>query len=70
MTVPETGEGFPWRGVMAFGLRRLAPRDFWALTVPELLAMASGAETTTRPSASDLADLMRLFPDTPTPEET
>jgi uncharacterized phage protein (TIGR02216 family) len=37
-------ERFPWREVMGFGLGRLrlAPREFWAATLRELLAAAEG----------------------------
>ena len=36
---------FPWARAMEIGLGalRLAPRDFWAMTLPELSAAARGA---------------------------
>lgn len=36
---------FPWARAMEIGLGalRLAPRDFWAMTLPELGAAARGA---------------------------
>lgn len=54
---------------MAFGLGilRLAPRDFWSLSLPELnaaVAGASGIAWTGEPiTKSDLGALMDRFPD-------
>ena len=49
---------------MRFGLGelRLAPRDFWAMTLPELRAALGHARTPPPPRAA-LDDLMLLFPD-------
>ena len=57
-------ERFPWDALMRFGLGelRLAPRDFWAMTLPELRA-ATGRSRTPPPPRRALDDLMRLFPD-------
>lgn len=54
---------FPWAAVMRFGLGhlRLAPRDFWAMTLPELRAAIGPTAAT--PDRAALADLMRTFPD-------
>ncbi|MBJ3774817.1 phage tail assembly chaperone [Acuticoccus mangrovi] len=50
---------------MAFflGERRMAPADFWALTLPEIEAVLGrgGASEVTR--RGDLARLMEQFPD-------
>lgn len=59
---------FPWEEVMAFGLGRLrlAPRDFWALSLPEL----AGAMQSTNPRLAVpvtrqwLSEAMQRFPDT------
>lgn len=59
---------FPWARAMEIGLGhlRLAPQDFWRLTLPELSAAAraiglgSRRETITR---EDLAMLSLKFPD-------
>ena len=59
---------FPWARAMEIGLGalRLAPRDFWAMTLPELSAAAKGAgfdvgdEAMTRERLSALA---AQFPD-------
>ena len=57
-------ERFPWGAIMRFGLHdlRLAPRDFWAMTLPELRAAIGPppAEPTPREA---LLELMRRFPD-------
>lgn len=60
---------FPWDQVMAmgFGLLRLSPKTFWAMTPREferamsILARGSGEA----PRRGDLAALMRAFPDNP-----
>ena len=62
-------EPFPWASIMRFGLGelRLAPRDFWAMTLPELRAampQAAGPTPATQPPGRDALDeLMRRFPD-------
>ncbi|MEM7695006.1 MAG: phage tail assembly chaperone [Pseudomonadota bacterium] len=44
------------------GERGLSPRDFWALTLPEIAAVVSPVQSTpTR--RGDLARLMEAFPD-------
>jgi uncharacterized phage protein (TIGR02216 family) len=52
---------------VGFGCLRLAPRDFWSLTFPELLAALDGlygiADTTAPPARADLERLMQRFPD-------
>lgn len=55
---------FPWGPVMRFGLGelRLAPRDFWAMTLPELRA-AIGRTRAVPPPRDALADLMARYPD-------
>lgn len=59
---------FPWGRAMqiGMGILRLAPREFWAMTLPELSAAATGAglghapETMTRET---LDALRAAFPD-------
>jgi uncharacterized phage protein (TIGR02216 family) len=59
---------FPWDRIMAagFGLLRLSPGTFWSMTPRELeramsvLAPAPGARIGRR----ELAELMRIYPDT------
>lgn len=55
---------FPWRELMRFflGERRMAPAEFWALTLPEIEAVLgrAGGEVTRR---AELARLMEAFPD-------
>jgi uncharacterized phage protein (TIGR02216 family) len=58
---------FPWARAMELGLGqlRLAPRDFWAMTLPELSAAAAALntkslETMTRGRLNSLA---ATFPD-------
>jgi uncharacterized phage protein (TIGR02216 family) len=59
---------FPWDRIMAagFGLLRLSPKTFWSMTPRELeramsvLAPAPG----TRIGRGELAELMRIYPDT------
>jgi len=43
------------------GERGMAPRDFWALTLPEIQAVLGDAPTVTR--RSDLLRLMEAYPD-------
>lgn len=64
MTRPERAL-FPWASVIRFGLGRLRlpPTAFWALSLPELVALIGaqgGAELATR---ERLTALMALFPD-------
>lgn len=66
----ETGaRPFPWAEAMAFGLGvlRLAPRDFWAMSPRELAgalqALRRRDGALPPPARSDLAELMRQFPD-------
>ncbi|MFN3888977.1 MAG: rcc01693 family protein [Beijerinckiaceae bacterium] len=62
---------FPWREAMAFGfgVLRLQPDAFWALTPRELVCAVEGAgglelHSINHPLARDgLEDLMRAFPD-------
>ncbi|MEX0628288.1 MAG: rcc01693 family protein [Cucumibacter sp.] len=58
---------FPWAEAMrlAFGLMRLSPRDFWALTPRELAAVAEALAwvAPTAPSRAALDQLMQKFPD-------
>lgn len=55
---------FPWRELMRFflGERRMAPAEFWALTLPEIEAVVGRAagEATRR---AELTRLMEAFPD-------
>lgn len=61
---------FPWARAMEIGLGhlRLAPRDFWRMTLPELAAAArsignkSGAAGLSR---GELKSLLDMFPDEP-----
>ena len=58
---------FPWEAAMrfGFGVLRLSPRDFWALT-PRELASAWGAVMGDRGTAlarAELGGLMKRFPD-------
>lgn len=48
-----------------FGVLRLAPAVFWAMTPRELAAAANamGAGGVSPPSRSELSELMRKFPD-------
>ncbi|WP_019172178.1 rcc01693 family protein [Pseudaminobacter salicylatoxidans] len=68
-----TAREFPWDHVMAmgFGLLRLSPETFWAMTPREFERAMSvfthnGDEA---PRRADLAALMRAFPDIPHNEE-
>lgn len=60
-------EPFPWDEAMRFGLGllRLPPNDFWRMTPRELKAAMSafGRPDDTRFASTDLARLMRAFPD-------
>ncbi len=49
----------------AFGLLRLSPRDFWAMTPRELERAMSvlGAGSAGAPARRDLVEMMRRFPD-------
>jgi uncharacterized phage protein (TIGR02216 family) len=63
---PSPG-AFPWDTVMAvgFGLLRLSPKDFWAMTPREFeRAMSFHRRVVeTGPGRDDLASLMAAFPD-------
>ncbi|WP_258719319.1 MULTISPECIES: rcc01693 family protein [unclassified Neorhizobium] len=70
--VPDTAieearlEPFPWGTVMHAGLclLRLPPRDFWALTPVEFLAMTGGMRgRSAGMEKAGLEALMRAFPD-------
>ncbi len=60
-------EAFPWPQVMSFGLGRLqmAPKDFWAMSLPELNAALRVyyPDTNHAPSRRDLNELMQNHPD-------
>ncbi|HEY4193852.1 MAG TPA: rcc01693 family protein [Mesorhizobium sp.] len=64
---------FPWDDVMAigFGLLRLSPGAFWAMTPIEFERAMSAVRPAraSPPGRADLAALMRAFPD-PTAMET
>jgi uncharacterized phage protein (TIGR02216 family) len=49
----------------AFGLLRLSPRDFWAMTPRELERAMSvlGAGRAGPPARRDLVEMMKRFPD-------
>lgn len=49
----------------AFGLLRLSPRDFWAMTPRELERAMSvlGASPAGAPARRDLVEMMKRFPD-------
>ncbi|MGL3606471.1 rcc01693 family protein [Rhizobium sp. G187] len=56
---------FPWEAAMTLGLHRLrlSPQVFWALTLPELAAMAGGPDRSAAISRRDVEALMARFPD-------
>lgn len=59
-----------WQSAMRHCMGRLglSPASFWAMTLPELLAIASGetaADSRSAPPRHDLEALMRRFPDNP-----
>lgn len=60
---------FPWARAMqfGFGVLRLGPTEFWALTPRELAAAIEAVEHKTRPGTSperqSLAALMAAYPD-------
>ncbi len=64
-TAAETPQPFPWRDLMVLflGERGLAPRDFWALTLPEIQAVLGPAPASHATRRRDLARLMEAFPD-------
>jgi uncharacterized phage protein (TIGR02216 family) len=55
-------EGFPWARLMqlGFGQLRLAPRDFWSMTLKELNAALPRLHPMAR---RELERLMERFPD-------
>ncbi|MDQ6436888.1 phage tail assembly chaperone [Mesorhizobium sp. LHD-90] len=61
------GEPFPWDTAMAvgFGLLRLSPHDFWAMTPREIERAMSFFKTgaSAPPGRNELAALMMAFPD-------
>ncbi|WP_202913340.1 phage tail assembly chaperone [Acuticoccus sediminis] len=61
---PDEVRPFPWRELMALfiGERRMAPADFWALTLPEIQAVL-GPPAPGGTRRGDLARLMERFPD-------
>ncbi len=62
--VPHEARPFPWCDLMALfiGERRMAPADFWAMTLPEIEAVLGPCVPLgTRRGA--LARLMERFPD-------
>jgi uncharacterized phage protein (TIGR02216 family) len=64
VTKPERAL-FPWASVIRFGLGRLrlSPGAFWALSLPELVALI-GPQAQAEPATRErLAALMALFPD-------
>jgi uncharacterized phage protein (TIGR02216 family) len=58
---------FPWDAAMAagFGLLRLSPHDFWAMTPREFAAAITpfGVAAKTAPNRAELAALMARYPD-------
>ena len=56
-----------WPALMRFGLGtlRLSPRDFWAMSLPELRAALDARKGAAPPDRESLARMMRRFPDTP-----
>ena len=62
-TVADAPRPFPWRQLMSLflGERGMAPREFWALTLPEIQAVLGDASAATR--RADLLRLMEAFPD-------
>ncbi len=59
---------FPWDSVMAagFGLLRLSPATFWAMTPREIeRAMSVLPRAGEAPAKSQLKTLMTMFPDIP-----
>lgn len=60
---------FPWSEAMrfGFGILRLSPRDFWAMTPRELASAfeaLSGRSRATPPQRQTLETLMQTYPDT------
>lgn len=63
----------PWQRYMeiAFGVLRLSPSDFWAMTPAEfhaaldgyIAARRGGGGTASAPTRAELEELMRRFPD-------
>jgi uncharacterized phage protein (TIGR02216 family) len=45
------------------GERRMAPADFWSLTLPEIEAVLGSAAPSRATRRADLARLMEAFPD-------
>ncbi|MBW3098666.1 phage tail assembly chaperone [Pseudohoeflea coraliihabitans] len=57
----------PWRAMIAFGLGRLrlAPKEFWALSYPEFLALTGSISVAKAAPLSrvDLEKLLQTYPD-------
>lgn len=68
MTMSQRGH-FPWTPVIRFGLGhlRLPPHVFWALSLPELIALTGSADAPEHATRERLAALMALFPDDTVP---
>lgn len=65
---------FPWAQIMQIGLGelRLAPHEFWAMTLKELAAAAHAmpGAITTAPHRARLDELMTRYPDGGTADGT
>lgn len=62
----DPAPAFPWAEVMQIGLGqlRLAPKDFWALSLRELNAMIGAHMPVVNvPDRQVLDDLMQAYPD-------
>ena len=64
----QPDQSFPWPKIMQFGLGvlGLAPRDFWAMSLPELGAAMRAHSVPVAPemSRAELEHLMQTHPDT------
>jgi uncharacterized phage protein (TIGR02216 family) len=56
---------FPWGAALHFGLGllRLGPRDFWAMSPCELMALSGAARPADAPDRAQLTALMNKWPD-------
>jgi uncharacterized phage protein (TIGR02216 family) len=56
---------FPWASAIRFGLGRLrlSPRTFWALSLPEFVALIGSEGAPAHATRQRLHALMELFPD-------
>ncbi|MFK4824088.1 rcc01693 family protein [Paenochrobactrum sp. BZR 588] len=62
----DLDSAFPWADVMQIGLGqfRLAPKDFWALSLRELNAMIGAYQLKVNvPDRQTLNELMQAYPD-------